>query len=94
MHSLSLYFSKFKLLVAVHIPMLSPLMQPNLSIPGSVHDLPFLSMGVSSMVYEVSKMAVIKAPCGTDESLHQLAVERAIYERLGSHPYVTKVLSI
>jgi hypothetical protein len=35
------------------------------------------------MVYEVSKMAVIKAPCGTDESLHQLAVERAIYERLG-----------
>jgi serine/threonine protein kinase len=73
--------------------MLFSLMEPNLSIPGSVHDLPFLSMGVSSMVYEVSEIAIIKAPCGTDESLHQLAVERAIYKRLGSHPYITKVLS-
>lgn len=69
-------------------------MEPNLSKPGSVHDLSFLSMGVSSMAYEVSKMTVIKTPCGIDESLHQLAVERAIYERLGSHPYITKVLSI
>lgn len=69
-------------------------MEPNLSIRGNVHDLPLLSYGVSSMVYEVSKSAVIKAPCGTDESRHHLAIERIIYERLGSHPYITKVLSI
>lgn len=69
-------------------------MEPNLSIPDSVHNLPFLSIGVSSMVYKVSETAIIKVPCGTDESSSQLAVERVIYERLGPHPYVTKVLFI
>jgi serine/threonine protein kinase len=69
-------------------------MEMKLSTSGSVYDLPFVSAGVSSMVYKFSETSVIKAPCGTDESLNQLATERAIYERLGSHPYITKVISI
>ncbi|KAF2274065.1 kinase-like protein [Westerdykella ornata] len=44
------------------------------------------------MVFEVSESAVIKAPCGTDESRRDLAIECTIYERLGSHPYIAKVL--
>ena len=69
-------------------------MEPKSVTPDSVHDLPFLSCGVSSIVYKFSESGVIKAPRGTDESLQHLAIERAIYERLGSHPYITKKLSI
>ena len=67
-------------------------MKPHFSIQGSVYDLPFLSRGVSSVVFQVSESAIIKAPCGTDESRDELAIERTIYERLGSHPYITKLL--
>ena len=69
-------------------------MEPKSTTTSSVHELPFLSRGVSSLIYEFSETAVIKAPCGADESRHQLDIEGAIYERLGSHPYITKVLSI
>jgi hypothetical protein len=63
-------------------------------ISGNVYNLPFLSRGISSIVYIFSETSVIKAPRGTNKSLHKLTIKHAIYERLGSHPYVTKVLSI
>lgn len=69
-------------------------MDPEPSIQGSVYDLPFISRGVSAVVCKVSDSAAIKAPYDTDESRRQLEIERIIYERLGSHPYVTRLLSI
>ena len=68
-------------------------MEPRSSTSANVHDLPFLSRGVSSIVYIFSETGVIKAPRGNAESQQHLAIERAIYERLGSHPHITKVLS-
>lgn len=62
------------------------------TIQGSVYKLPFLSAGVSSMVYELSNEAVIKAPCGTDISQRQLNTERDIFYRLGPHPHIVKLL--
>ena len=41
-----------------------------------------------------SSIVTIRMKVGTDESLNQLATERTIYDRLGSNPYITKVLSI
>lgn len=69
-------------------------MDPEPSIQGSVYDLPFISRGVSAVFCAVSNSAVIKAPYDTDESRHQLEIERTIYERLGSHPHITRLLSI
>jgi serine/threonine protein kinase len=60
--------------------------------PDSVHDLPYISRGVSSLVYQLSPSAVIKTPCGLPNSHEQLVVEHTIYKRLGPHPHITKLL--
>ncbi|PGH27205.1 hypothetical protein AJ80_01162 [Polytolypa hystricis UAMH7299] len=67
-------------------------MEPHPSIQGSISDFPLVSCGVSGVVFKASESVVLKATCGTDESRQHLAVERANYERLGSHPYITKFL--
>lgn len=44
------------------------------------------------MVFELPDSAVVKVPCGSDQSREELAIESTIYDRLGSHPYITKFL--
>lgn len=68
-------------------------MESVLLTTSSVYDLPFLSAGVSSMVYASSDTTIIKAPCDRDRSLAALATKRTIYKRLGQHPYITRFLS-
>lgn len=72
-----------------------PQMESTAFTSSSVHNLPFVSAGVSSMVYAQSETAVIKAPVDRDRSLRALTIERSIYQRLGQdgqHPYITKLI--
>jgi serine/threonine protein kinase len=63
-------------------------------IPENVTDLPWISIGISGATFAVSDSAIIKAPLPLENSKEQLAIERQIYERLGPHPYITKLLYI
>ncbi|KAF2001760.1 kinase-like protein [Amniculicola lignicola CBS 123094] len=67
-------------------------MEVHRSLQGNLYDLPTLSCGVSGVVFELPDSAVVKVPYGSDENREQLAIESAIYNRLGSHPYITKFL--
>lgn len=67
-------------------------MEVHHALQGSLHDLPIVSCGVSGAVFELSDSAVVKVPCGTDQSKEELAVESIIYNRLGSHPCIIKYL--
>lgn len=64
---------------------------------GSLCGLPLVSTGASGFVYAVSDEAVVKAPRpSTQTALDPQAAldkERVIYERLGPHPHITRVLS-
>lgn len=60
-------------------------------IPDKLSSLPWISAGTSSLVFQLSESAVIKASLPTDQARQQLAVEQTIYARLGSsHPHITK----
>lgn len=67
-------------------------MKVHRSLQRNLYDLPILSCGVSGVVFELPDSAVVKVPCGTDQSREDLAIESTIYNRLGSHPYITKFL--
>ncbi|KAF2691439.1 hypothetical protein K458DRAFT_437910 [Lentithecium fluviatile CBS 122367] len=65
-------------------------MKVHRSLQGSLYDLPILSCGVSGVVFGLPDSAVVKVPRGSDQSREELAIESSIYNRLGSHPYITK----
>ncbi|KAF2254544.1 kinase-like protein [Trematosphaeria pertusa] len=67
-------------------------MEVHHSLQGSLYDLAILSHGVSGVVFELPDSTVVKVPCGSDQSREELAIESTIYNRLGSHPYITKFL--
>ncbi|KAF1958341.1 hypothetical protein CC80DRAFT_524489 [Byssothecium circinans] len=67
-------------------------MEVHHSLQGSLYDLPILSCGVSGVIFELSDSAIVKVPCGSDQSREELAIESAVYNRLGPHPYITKFL--
>ena len=56
-----------------------------------LYKLPWVGLGVFSLVFPTT---VVKTPGGRELSQEQLAVERRIYERLGSHPRITTLISI
>ena len=64
------------------------------SIPEDVTDLPWITNGISGATFAVSESAIIKIPLPLEDCKEQLAIERQIYERLGPHPYITKLLYI
>jgi len=61
-------------------------------IPEDVASLVWISHGISGATFAVSATTVIKKPLPGDTCEKQLEIERRIYERLGSHPYITKFL--
>ncbi|KAG9241303.1 kinase-like domain-containing protein [Calycina marina] len=67
-------------------------METQPSIPEDVTDLPWITNGVSGAIFAVSESAIIKIPLPLENCKEQLAIERKIYERLGPHPYITKLL--
>lgn len=67
-------------------------MEVHRSLRGNLYDLPILSCGVSGVIFELTDSAVVKVPCGSEQSRKELAIESTIYNRLGSHPYITNFL--
>jgi len=67
-------------------------METQPSIPEDVTDLPWITNGISGATFAVSESAIIKIPLPLENCKEQLAIERQIYERLGPHPYITKLL--
>ncbi len=67
-------------------------METQPSIPEDVTDLPWITNGISGATFAVSESAIIKIPLPIENCKEQLAIERQIYERLGPHPYITKLL--
>ena len=69
-------------------------MAQNVDIQSPVSKLPFHDAGVCSIVFKVSESAVIKVPRASDEDRRSLAVEHDIYQRLGVHPSIPKLLHV
>ncbi|KAL1849888.1 hypothetical protein VTK73DRAFT_9796 [Phialemonium thermophilum] len=61
------------------------------AIPKSFAGLPW-THGLSGAVFYVNDDVVVKRPLSEDLCKQQLDVERQIYERLGSHPRIAKLL--
>jgi serine/threonine protein kinase len=51
----------------------------------------FLSNGTSGLVFKISDSTVLKAPYST-LTQSDILIEKTIYERLGSHPYITQFI--
>ncbi|KAI1656543.1 kinase-like protein [Daldinia decipiens] len=62
-------------------------------IPESFTGIPW-NAGMSGGVFHISDSAVIKKPISDDLCREQLRIEGQIYQRLKSHPYITKLLAI
>jgi hypothetical protein len=60
------------------------------AIPEDVSSLPWISHGISGATFAVSETVLIKKPLPGDNCKEQLDIKRRIYERLGSHPYITE----
>lgn len=63
-------------------------------VPDNLWDLPFIDRGVSGIVFAIDAVSVIKTPTGGESNAQELDVERRIFERLGQHPRITKLLFI
>ena len=50
--------------------------------------------GVSWVVYALDDDTVLKSATGLDGSVHDLEVERRIYERLGLHPCILQLIRV
>lgn len=68
---------------------MSPQKAP-VEVPDSLYDLPYAGQGISGIVKILDEHHVIKSP--HQRSLEEAAVERKIYQRLGDHPRITKVI--
>jgi serine/threonine protein kinase len=70
-------------------------MEPPPTLPKPSANLPWIGNGTSSVVKEVSTSVVVKIPHMEPGSstLRQLEIEAEIYERLGSHPNITKFIA-
>jgi len=66
--------------------------QPQL--PERLWDLPFLDRGISGIVFAIDDFSVIKTPAGGVANVREFEVERRIFERLGEHPRIVKMLYI
>jgi hypothetical protein len=66
--------------------------QPKL--PERLWDLPFLDRGISGIVFAIDEFSVIKTPTGGEANVREFEVERRIFERLGEHPRIVKMLYV
>ena len=69
-------------------------MEHNVQIKGRVSDLPFVNGGISGLIFGLSDLAVIKSPRGSEDSRRDLTIERHVYQRLGVHPRIPRLLAI
>lgn len=69
-------------------------MEQDVVLPSPIYNLPFLSTGVSGVVYIFSNSLVVKAPRGTEEARQDLATELEVYRRLGAHPSFPRLHSV
>ena len=63
--------------------------------PIVVHlDLPpfekFLSRGASGLVFAIDNDTVLKTATGFPESIHEIDIEKRVYDRIGHHPCIVK----
>ncbi|OAP60456.1 hypothetical protein AYL99_05458 [Fonsecaea erecta] len=63
-------------------------------LPLDRRSLRFINCGVSGMVYAVDEFSVVKWPGGGENNSRELEIERRIFERLGEHPRIVKVLRV
>lgn len=61
-------------------------------LPENLWKLAFLDRGISGIVFAIDDFSVIKTRTGGELKVREFEVEQRIFERLGVHPRVVKVL--
>jgi serine/threonine protein kinase len=63
-------------------------------LPRNLWDLKVLAQGISGLVSIVDDNTVIKHPLGGEDNARDHIIERRIYERLGQHPRIVRLISL
>lgn len=70
------------------------LKESNSELPENLWNLPFVNRGISGIVFAINEFSVIKTPTGGDINAQELETERRIFERLGEHPRIVRLLYV